>query len=42
MHSRIPGITINEEGVCSDCTDFIEEQKHDTKEMAQKYEKKNV
>lgn len=39
MHSRIPGITINKEGVCSDCTDFAEEQKHETKEMAQEYEK---
>lgn len=40
MHSKIPGITINEEGICSDCTDFVEEQKHDMKELAVEYEKK--
>ncbi len=27
MHSQIPYITINDEGLCSDCADFIAEQK---------------
>lgn len=40
MHSRIPGITINKEGICSDCTDFMDEEKNNTEEMVQKYEKK--
>ena len=42
MHSRIPGITINKEGICSDCTDFMDEEKNNTEEMVQKYEKKDV
>ena len=40
MHSGIPGITIDKDGVCSDCNDFVEEQKVNNETAAVEYTKK--
>jgi hypothetical protein len=39
MHDNIPSITINSEGVCCDCVDFLEEQKQMERESLETYEK---
>ena len=40
MHSGIPGINIDKDGVCSDCNDFVEEQKVNNETAAVEYTKK--
>lgn len=39
MHSGIPNITINEEGICSDCVDYEQEKQEISREELKKYEK---